>query len=274
MIAFYALGGGWGHFTRVKSFMEQEGIDSPIKVIVSNPKAITYFDKEELIIVPESAHNHAEQLQSFIIEVVASYKIKTWYIDTFPVGILGELRAEVFQGAEINFLARRLKWEQYLPLIKTPLSFEHVYRFEPLEELHQAYLKNHSEITYIINLTYRKADVETVHPILKADNPIWLVVHTNDLNELEVLVEHARDLAEVKQEDPVIVVLSDLKADFCDAHTLLSDENPQHWYGVVDRIFTAAGFNSWYELEPFRDKHIYLPFPRKYDDQFWRCQQV
>ena len=53
MIAFYALGGGWGHFTRIRSFINQQGISASKKVIVSNPKAKSFFEEEELIVVPE-----------------------------------------------------------------------------------------------------------------------------------------------------------------------------------------------------------------------------
>ncbi len=274
MIAFYALGGGWGHFSRIKSFIEQQDIRSPIKVIVSNSKAATYFSQEELIIVPESAHHNAEHLQAFIGQIAAGFPIKTWYIDTFPVGVLGELQPELFMGTEVNFLARRLTWDTYSPLIITPLKFRNVFRFELLEPLHQAYLDEYGERTTEVTLSYLKSNVRVNHPILEEGKPVWLVVHTSDLGELEVLVEHARDFAAMELKDPAIVVLSDLKTESGGAITWLSGENPQHWYAVAERIFTGAGFNTWYELNDYREKHICLPFTRKYDDQFWRCRQV
>lgn len=274
MIAFYALGGGWGHFTRINSFIQQEGIDSPIKVIVSNPKAATYFSQEQLIIIPESAHQNARLLQGFISDVSTNYPIKACYIDTFPVGILGELTPEIFQGVEMNFLARRLRWDTYSSLIKTPIPFKHIFRFESLEPSHQVYLEKFSERIKEVALSYPKSGLGIKHPVLETGKPIWIVIHTSDLSELEVLIDHARDVATIEQQDPTIVVLSDLSADLGETITLLSSENPQHWYGVADRIFTAAGFNTWYELSHYREKHVCLPFPRKYDDQFWRCRQV
>ena len=168
MIAFYALGGGWGHFTRINSFIAQEGIDSSIKVIVSNSKAATYFSQEQLIIVPESAHHNAGLLQDFISHVNTSYSIKAWYIDTFPVGILGELTPEIFHGVEVNFLARRLRWDTYSSLIGTAISFKDVFRFESLEPLHQVFLEKYSERIKEVTLSCPKSESEIKHPILES----------------------------------------------------------------------------------------------------------
>jgi hypothetical protein len=39
----------------------------------------------------------------------------------------------------------------------------------------------------------------------------------------------------------------------------------------ASRIVTACGFNVMRQTEPYRDRHTFLPFPRRYDDQFTRA---
>ncbi|MDW3193559.1 MAG: hypothetical protein R8G66_14385 [Cytophagales bacterium] len=273
MIVFYALGGGWGHFTRVHSFIQQAGFDVPKKVIVANPKAATYFDTDELIVVPELAQKDAVALRSFLLEISRSNDIEKWYIDTFPVGILGELEVGIFQGAEVNLLARRLIWENYLPMIQAPIQFTNVYRFESLEAEYQEYLDKHSRAITSVDFSASSFAEENRHPLGQSEQPIWLVVHSSSEEELALLIDHAFDLAFIEKKRPRIIVLSDFEASVPKGSHLLLGENPRDWYGLAERIFTAAGFNTWYELAHYREKHICLPFKRKYDDQFWRSRQ-
>lgn len=274
MIAFYALGGGWGHFTRVYSFIQQSGIDGPKRVIVANPKAATYFSEDELIVVPESAQKDAAALRTFLLDIVSTYVFEKWYIDTFPVGILGELEPGIFQGAEVNFLARRMIWKNYLQMIQAPVGFTNVYRFEALEFEHQDYLEKYSQAIIPIDFLVSSFEGDNKHPLAQSKQPIWLVVHSSSVSELELLIDHARDLAQIENTYPKLIVLSDMEVPVSEGFHLLLGENPRNWYGLAERIFTAAGFNTWYELSPYRRQHICLPLKRKYDDQFWRSRQV
>ena len=51
MIAFYAMGGGLGHLTRIHAFIRTQPITGLIKVITSNPSALKFFSKEEVIFI-------------------------------------------------------------------------------------------------------------------------------------------------------------------------------------------------------------------------------
>lgn len=274
MIAFYALGGGWGHFTRVHSFIRQSGVEGPKKIIVANPKAATYFNADELIVVPEYAQSDATALRSFLLDVARSNDIESWYIDTFPAGILGELEPDIFQGAEVNFLARRLIWDHYGPLIKSPIPFECVYRFEELESNHQIYLERYSASIVPFDMDVDAIVGENTHPLVQSEQPVWLVVHSSVAAELALLIDHALDFAQLSSQHPKMVILSDLNVSVPAGCHMLLGENPRLWYGLAQRIFSAAGFNTWYELRDYREKHICLPLKRKYDDQFWRSRQV
>ena len=39
----------------------------------------------------------------------------------------------------------------------------------------------------------------------------------------------------------------------------------------AERIITGAGFNLMHEAAPFRDRHVFTPFPRVLDNQFARA---
>ena len=42
----------------------------------------------------------------------------------------------------------------------------------------------------------------------------------------------------------------------------------------AERIFTACGFNAMKQTELFREKHFFIPFERRYDDQFKRAARI
>ena len=41
----------------------------------------------------------------------------------------------------------------------------------------------------------------------------------------------------------------------------------------ADKIFTACGFNAMQQTKDFRNKHHFIPFERRYDDQFERAKR-
>jgi hypothetical protein len=40
---------------------------------------------------------------------------------------------------------------------------------------------------------------------------------------------------------------------------------------LADRILTACGFNVMRQTAAYRQQHRFLPFPRRFDDQFLRA---
>jgi hypothetical protein len=42
----------------------------------------------------------------------------------------------------------------------------------------------------------------------------------------------------------------------------------------ADRVFTAAGFNAMRQLAAHRERHRFLPLPRRFDDQFERARRA
>lgn len=42
----------------------------------------------------------------------------------------------------------------------------------------------------------------------------------------------------------------------------------------AERIFTACGFNVMKQTEHFRERHFFISFERRYDDQFKRAART
>ncbi|GAA0189475.1 hypothetical protein GCM10009122_49790 [Fulvivirga kasyanovii] len=270
MIIFYGFGGGFGHLSRIKTFIDNFGIERPYKVLTNNRSAFQLFEEKHIAFLPADHDFEAGSLRKWLTGVIREYSPGEFYIDTFPCGLLGELSDDLFAGITVNYLCRRLRWHKYQPLISQhPPHIDCAYVFEPLEPEHDNYVKN--------AVSVKRVEMIFPAPNIKPEalghlsQPVWLVVHTTHQDEIEVLTDHAIDLAKMEGTQPQVVVLCDQHANVPEGVKLLHGEKPIDWYPHVEKIFTAAGFNTWYQLKPWRNRHVAIPFPRKFDDQFWRA---
>jgi len=275
MIGFYALGGGFGHLSRVATFIQHQKIEPLFKVITNNPNANRFFSENEIIYLKKGEIESKEILKNTIYKTLKTHLFNAFYIDVFPTGILGELSAPIFYNTKTYLLARRLKWESYLPYLNEASPyFEKIFVFEPLEEPHQSFLKKQAREIISVKLEYPSSTNEQIRrKIERLNRPIWLVVHTSDQKELELLWQHAQDIALVEQIAPQWVILSDQKLSLPNTVWILENENPQEWVPYANKIFSAAGFNTVQQLMPFASKSVLLPFQRRFDDQFWRARR-
>jgi hypothetical protein len=99
------------------------------------------------------------------------------------------------------------------------------------------------------------------------ERPFWLIVHSGPPHEVEELIAYTRELTTM----PVLVA-TPCDVAMPDGFTRI-DAFPAHpLFPFAERIVSAAGFNVMLETEPWREKHIVLPFPRRFDDQFARAR--
>ncbi|MDW7694502.1 hypothetical protein R9C00_07105 [Flammeovirgaceae bacterium SG7u.111] len=274
MIAFYGFGGGFGHLTRIRTFIDTYKITSPVLILTNNPAAFRLFKQAEIAFLPSHLPFEKASLRWLVEKVLAENELEAFYIDVFPCGFLGELSNEFFREIPVHLLCRRLKWNKYAPQVtNAPLAISKAYIFEELENEHQQFIAENS--SHLLNASLHfPSPANKPSAVEKLKKPIWLVVHTSQQEELEVLIDHAQDLAKIEQVEPEIVILSDLSVEIPTNAHLLSEENPIDWFPYAEKVFTAAGFNTWYQLQRWREKHIAIPFPRKFDDQFWRIANV
>ena len=89
------------------------------------------------------------------------------------------------------------------------------------------------------------------------------------------LVAYARELraAEATEGgDPQLVVIAPHQPTELPGDILQLDVYPAtHLFSLADRLITACGFNVMRETIPHRDRHRFLPFERRFDDQFLRA---
>ena len=276
MTGFYGIGGGFGHLTRIRAFIHTMSVEKPYVIITTNVHAFQLFGTNAIAFIDPQKVPDKCSLRAEIKKTLTDYNVNQLYVDAFPCGILGELDKDACGSIEINYLARRLIWKNYQQLIEDRPSFHKAYVFEPLENEHLQFLKDHFSEIILADLQYPEPEglVSIEKKIRGFKKPIWLIVHSTHSEELEVLINHAIDLATIERKDPQFVILSDQEIALPGGFVSLQNENPVQWYPYAEKILTAAGFNTWYQLEKYRDKHECIPFKRKFDDQFWRVKLV
>lgn len=268
MNLFYVLGGGMGHLMRVQHFIRQQKL-SPFAILTNNPLASKLFDEADIRWL--AGDTPSAIIQSLRHQLALPHE--ALYIDTFPQGMFGEL-SEMPHRAPLHYLARRLRWQQYLPLIKTPWSVNTTYMLEDLEPAHADFIRQHSEHLVPITLQYTPPQPEAI-PVdhIPVGRPLWVVVHTFHVEEVDVLLRYAREAAEQEQVEPALVVITDqVLSDVPPNVTVHRHVPAADWYPLADRIFTGGGFNSLRQLVPYAHKTSALAFPRRYDDQGWRVR--
>lgn len=268
MRMFYAAGGGLGHLKRVQRFMAQTQTHV-YRVISNNPAAIDLFGRDAVLpLLGDSAAEWRAQIRHFIHVCTP----QEFCIDTFPNGILGELDATLV-AASVTYLARRLKWNAYYQLLAPPRNqfrFSTAYVFEPLEAEHQAFIDQHA--AQRIGFQLSRADLEApADSAALAGKRLWLVMHSSHAEEVEALVDDALDLASQDKCPPAVLVLSDVPIQRPGVEHILAGQLA-YVLPRAEKVFCGGGFNTLFELQPYRTKVRAVPFPRKFDDQAWRIR--
>jgi hypothetical protein len=266
MNLFYAMGGGWGHLTRVSTFIDQFGIID-FRILTNNPLAEKIFTPNQIITISD---NDRAEIVHTVQQNLETLEFEKLYIDAFPVGLFGELNE--LSDKVIIYLARRLRWNEYSKLIDQPaIQFEQSFCFEELEEGHQKFVNQFSRMVTPMTLRYEQPDATKIPSSkIPKNKPIWLVVHSFILEEVESLLAYAKEMASIEHQTPTFVVLTDQVIG--DADVYCYDFYPaSHWFPLADRIFAGGGFNTLHQAAPFKEKTRLIPFPRKYDDQAWRA---
>ena len=266
MKLFYVMGGGLGHLYRVRTFINQFHI-SAFRILTNNLLAQKLFSPDEIeFIQDETSHELIHKIQC----VINSTRYNELYVDAFPAGLFGELNDVNIQKK--IYLARRLNWNNYKSLITSSLRFDETLCFEELEDEHGMFIKEISENISSVDLLYPNPDITKIAKELIQQKPIWLIVHSFIIEEVESLVSYAKDVARLEKQDPVFIVLSDQQ--IVDNDVICYAWFPaQDWFPLAARIFTGGGFNVLKQATAYKEKITAIPFPRRYDDQAWRVRK-
>ncbi|MGD1843276.1 MAG: hypothetical protein ACFB0B_20640 [Thermonemataceae bacterium] len=276
MILYYAVGGGWGHVVRAsaaiytlrrQAFIQKQ---QPVLVLYSSSAAaqVAFPEGTTLLKVPDDFQQQIDPYRNWLKHLLKSHKVETLIMDTFPTGIIGEWNfLQAFPSLRLIYLARTLLWQAYLPFLH-PIHFHTAFSLELLPDSQQTYLEQHAAARHHLSLIYPQKASSPL-PTLPVNS--WLVVHSSPPDEIASLVAYAKEIAQLEQVKPYWVLVSpsqisntvvDQQFAFYPAHLLFTQ---------VQKIITACGYNTMQQTEPFKEKHLFLPFPRRFDDQVWRA---
>lgn len=118
--------------------------------------------------------------------------------------------------------------------------------------------------------------------------PLWLIVHSGSSAETAELVAYAAEMSRLEEIDARLVLIAPdanrapqmQSADSTyQVSVSASGARIEHFdfypatafFPIADRIITACGFNSMRQTEEFQHKHRFIPFERRFDNQFLRA---
>jgi hypothetical protein len=252
VILYYAIGGGLGHLVRARAVLHTLGVADRAALLTASPFAADprVVGDVPVVRVPDSLDGDRDGLRRWLADLGAGLRPERLVVDAFPAGVLGELRD---LGVPTDHVARLLRWPKYARRLDRPLPrFETTFVVEPLHPDHGAALAAASERMAALRL------VDPPAPVRDDAAGAALVVHAGPDAEVEALRALAAGTGR-----PVLV--SRPGGDELDVHPAAALF--QHAAAIV----TAAGFNAMRQAAPYRDRHLYLPFPRALDDQWARA---
>ncbi|HVG22801.1 MAG TPA: hypothetical protein VND45_01495 [Thermoanaerobaculia bacterium] len=237
MILYYAVGGGLGHLVRATCVLEKLALDATI--VTASPFAERVCGARPFLRVPRELERDRVAHRDWIRGLGAERILA----DAFPGGIHGELCG---LDVPVDYVARLLRWDAYRAAV--PYALPQIATTYVVEELTHAPPGNATAL-----------DLSLPRVPVVNEEAYWLVVHSGPEEEVRELVAYARELGAPRD----LRVISG--GEVWPATPL---------FPAAAKIITAAGFNVVLETEQWRGKHVAVPFPRRFDDQFARARRL
>jgi len=278
VLLYYAIGGGLGHLCRARKVIEALA-ESQYQVVTAAPEMAAHiFSPDHVVAVPTHWSDQPDLIMSLLKKTIAQEGVNHLLIDTFPNGVVGELDIERLQRlCRCSLVARYLDWDTYKVKLRHDNQFYKIFVVDQLSAMQRHYY--HTVTANICNLSLTQCvavDSVTGPPLPSGVTPgeYWLVAHSAPESEVRELVAYAREVAFLEGLTPQFLISTTVAIDFEEADCTVVHYFPVSvLFGDAKRIVTAAGFNLMLETLPYAQKHIFLPFPRKYDDQFMRARE-
>ncbi len=280
MNVYYAPGGGLGHFMRALAFIYSHpelNYYSTVVMVADRPQyqlQETGFTEPELhnlqiVKIPLQVFESTALLSGWIKNRVKEYQPERIFLDTFPAGIMGEWN-QVEGVFTRHYVGRYLNMDEYRHPLTVPFST--VY---PLEHWHPkqhrlgvgAEAKN-IRLTYPPARVYGKAEGQTN---ATTGGSLWLVIHSEPMEEVRLLVKQAEDEARLEGLNPEIKVFSTLDVPGYPVICAVPSYPFQH---RASRIYSGCGFNTCQQMKSYRGQWRVIPFPRRFDDQALRLKML
>ena len=262
MILIYAYGSGLGHLKRVTSFLKRQNYAPENCILLTNSVFSEFWESGWKVVEKEDLFFSSAEFLPFVENLITENYINTFIIDVFPTGFYGELSSVLnhFQGEKI-LLSRILSSYYFEKNPKIP-DFDEIFVMEKGVDLSQL---RSGKVLY---LHYQENISEEIS--IQIETPYFLIIHSQPLSE----VLHLYRLAKMYRSNQKIVILTAIaipEENISSEDLVLYQQKPsQSLLSNAEKIFSAAGFNTFQLLIPYHKKWICTPFPRTFDDQFLR----
>lgn len=274
-MVYYAIGGGLGHLVRAQAFLRGVGLLDSAFVLTASAFArdARVARGLQLLHAPHALEHDAGAFRRWLTRELERLGADCLCVDAFPAGILGEL-CDLPAGlvARCWHVARLLRWDDYARVLRgTPPRFERCWRVEELGAPQQHWLERHSDRCEPLEL----ADAPLEAPHIEMREPFWLIVHSGPRQEVAELLAYADEIRAAERSEVPLWLASLAPPAALPRATRVLDVYPAAaLFAHAQRIFSAAGFNVMRQSAAYRHKHMVLPMPRRYDDQFERARRA
>jgi len=262
MIFYYAAGGGLGHLTRGRRVLETLGLEATIVTTSPHARDARIAGRFPTIEVPPQLEHDVAAHRDWIARLDPERLI----VDTFPGGIQGELCG---LDVPMDLVVRLLRWDEYRRAVPDVLpSFETAWVLEELEREHDEWV--HANSNRVLPLAL---ECKITEPGLTlSSESFWLIVHSGPEDEVRELIAYASELLVIENERPEkILVATQCRVQLPSGFEAIDVYPAATMFARATRIISAAGFNVMLESNSHQDKHVVVPFPRRFDDQFRRA---
>ena len=282
MIFYYALGGGLGHVTRAQALIHTLGLEGPVTLAMTSAwrhGLLPIPDHFRQVKAPQALSQDARGVRAWITELLMRERYQVIIIDAFPVGLLGELCDFSFPTtAKLLHCARRLQWPIYAQCLTGQIPYyDQCYQLEQLSRPHLDTLRSSCQTVEVLRLEDSTIDGEFVNLSSESEpeRPLWLIIHAGSDDETIELVDFAIESATIEGVTPRFLLISPQRPEMLSNKIEHRRVYPaHHWFSRAQRIFSACGFNTVRQLSAHRAKHRFMPFPRRFDDQFARASAL
>jgi len=266
MKLFYVNGGGLGHLNRFLSYIYYKEYNYEECVVITNSRYINYLPKAIKILQYERAiFKDSEAFFTILTQLLDTYSIEEFVVDVFPAGLYGELYNIDVLAVKKTLLARIIK-PTYFFRNKIIPKYDTIFQFEEGVSL-ESYNYDNVVPIKIEKRLFTCSNTQAYR--LQTSSPFFLIMHSAPEKELLNLYSMALTHREKNEHIYIQTFCTSLKSKINDEHvTVIENEKPiLELIEKSDKIFTGCGFNTFWSLEKYRDKHFILPFHRLYDDQ-------
>ena len=268
MYLFYVYGSGLGHLKRVSDFIHFIQIPVSNCLILSQSDYGLFWEKEwNFIQYTKSQFENEDNFRFSFNNLIVKYSISEVFVDVFPEGFFGELTNCLANFKGKKSLIARILSKDYFLKFRSKSFFDKVYFTE--QGIHKE--------NYSFN-EFEKIDLKFVFDSKGSQDPIIspysLIIHSQPNEEVALLFR----LSQMYNtgEKMIVYTCSDLfdinLSENLEIRHLKSPTNQILANSV--QIFSSTGFNSTRMLKEYLDKTVFVPFSRKYDDQYLRKRLI